>query len=201
MRKSWPILLPPLLLLSGCGSEGATDSDEVAAAPEQPALDLPVADAGADEARLQDIVRRAMASALPDAAGARYRNLRAGVGGAACGDVAAGTGPFRPFVVTPDTLAVIASGPAIAFDDPSDFFADAWIRWCATPEELERLGPQLRSAAGRAPPDAAASAPPPLDLPPPDPAGPALRPAPKPPAKAPAEPPRIDSFFNSVQRE
>ena len=193
MTKFWPILL----LLAGCGGQNPAEGEEESAEVRPPAIDLPAVAAGEDPAKLQEAVRRAMAAALPGAASARYQNIRAGVGGAVCGDVATGPGPFRPFVITPDTLAVVAPGPAIAFDDPSDFFADAWIRWCATPEELERIGPQLRQAAARpAAPAEEPASPPPLDLPPPE---PAPRPAPKP--KPPADPPRIDSFFNSVQRE
>ena len=190
--------MPILLLLAGCGGENEVpDGDEPAPPAEAGALELPVPAAGEDPVKLQDLIRRAMVSALPDAEGARYRNLRPGVGGAACGEVAT-AGPFRPFVVTPDSLAVIASGPAIAFDDPSDFFADAWIRWCATPEELAKLGPQLRQAAERPPVDAEL---PPAAEPPVDIAGPAPPPRSPPKAKAPTEPPRIDSFFNSVQRD
>jgi hypothetical protein len=152
-----------------------------------------------------------MASALPNADGAQYRALRAGAGGSACGEiVTAGKGPLagvaRPFIVTPDGVAVVADGPEIGWDDPDDFVADAWIRWCATPEELERLRPQLERAAAESV-NTAATAPdagPDLPLPPileeaPVPA-PAAAQIAQTPRKSSPPPPRIDSFFNSVDR-
>ncbi|HEY0149005.1 MAG TPA: hypothetical protein VGB70_08360 [Allosphingosinicella sp.] len=205
MRK----LLPILLLLASCGPK---ESEDVAAGEGENSL--PVANqaglpSGPDMAALEERVRRAMAVALPDSAGAQYRSLRLGAGGAACGElVTTGKGPAagipRAFVVTPDGLAVVASGPTIAWEDPDDFVADAWIRWCATPEELARLGPQLRSAAVNS---AATAVPvpeePDLPLPPvreeaPAAEAPRAEPAPRP--KSAAPPPRIDSFFNSVDR-
>jgi hypothetical protein len=95
-------------------------------------------------------------------------------------------------------VAVVASGPRIAYEDPNDFLADAWIRWCATPEELEALGPAIQAAAAKA-----ASTDPSLniaepEIPLPEPAAPPPEaPRAKPP---PPPPPQIDSFFNSVQR-
>jgi hypothetical protein len=208
-------LLPILALLASCS--GQDDAQNSAA--EMP-LDDPAAAAGEapgapDMAALRAKVSRAMAVGLPDAANAQYRALRAGTGGAACGEVATQAkglaGVFRPFVVTPDGVAVVADVPAINWADPEDFIADAYIRWCATPEELQRLAPQLQSAAAKS---AAAMTPPPenepdlplppirenpvADLPPPAP-----EPAPPPPPKKkgpPPPPPQIDSFFNSVDR-
>jgi hypothetical protein len=205
-------LLPFLLLLASCDSRKG-DGDQTGDAPAEPsAAALPSMPGAEDLAALQARVSRAMAAALPDAGTAQYRGLRAGAGGAACGEVATTgktlSGIFRPFVVTPDGLAIVASGPAIAWEDPDDFVADAWIRWCATPEELQRLGPQLQSAAVNSataaeplpegpdlplPPireDAPGADPPPPPAPPPAPA-----------RKSDAPPPRIDSFFNSVDRE
>ncbi|TFI57997.1 hypothetical protein E2493_12435 [Sphingomonas parva] len=190
-----------LLLLAACGDRTPDSAGEGAAAAQPPGADLPGA-AGDDAARIQALVDRGMAKE-PGARAARYRNLRAGVGGAACGEVALGGAPFRPFVVTPEAIAVIAAEPAIAFEDPSDFAADAWIRWCATPEELAALGPQLkRRAAAQVGAETNLTATAADELPPLVPEGPPAPPAeeaaPKPAAKAP--PPQIDSFFNSVQR-
>ncbi|HEY7808996.1 MAG TPA: hypothetical protein VIA98_01295 [Allosphingosinicella sp.] len=206
-------LLPILLLLASCGSQGGDDNAAGEGAGGAAADGQPVLPAVPNLAALQAKVERAMASALPNADGAQYRALRAGAGGSACGEiVTAGKGPLagvaRPFIVTPDGVAVVAEGPAIGWDDPDDFVADAWIRWCATPEELERLRPQLERAAA-ASVNTAATAPdtgPDLPLPPileeapaPAPAAPAA-PAQTPSKKSPPPPPRIDSFFNSVDR-
>ena len=212
-------LFPILLLLASCSGQNDDDAASETSARNDAALaSEPVLPTGEDAAAIQAKVSRAMALALPDAGSAQYRGVRAGAGGAACGEVAAGkgaaAGAFRPFVVTPDGIAVIAPGAAIDWQDPDDFVADAWIRWCATPEELQRLGPQLQSAAiNSAAAAAAAAAPaadePDLPLPPvleqgpgaaePAPA-PAEKAAPPPARKSEAPPPRIDSFFNSVDR-
>jgi hypothetical protein len=102
---------------------------------------------------------------------------------------------------------VVAATAKLAYDDPGDFVADAWIRWCASPEELQKLAPELRRAAGdpaSAPMNSLApaadgdvSAVP--DVPPP------AAPAPAPPRPAaPAKPPppaNVESFFNSVQHK
>jgi len=210
MKSLAPILL---LLATACGSKDGEEANATVDSSELAAATAPAVPAGEDPAALQARITRAMAVALPDAGTAQYRALRTGAGGAACGEVAttgksAASGVYRPFVVTPDGLAVVAAGPAIAWADPDDFVADAWIRWCATPEELQRLGPQLQSAAV----NSAAAAPPVTegpDLPlppvrddaaaaPPEP--PAAAAAPPPPRKRDAPPPRIDSFFNSVDR-
>ncbi|HEX8668760.1 MAG TPA: hypothetical protein VF727_10365 [Allosphingosinicella sp.] len=207
MRNSW-LILP--FLLTACGS-GDSDQERSGAGT------VPVADplgnlaAGVpvpDAAALQQLVQQAMPAEV--AGGAQFRNVRAGSGGSACGEVAtkAGSAPagtFRPFVVTPEGVAVIAATPKIAFDDPADPVVDAYIRWCASPEELQRLPSVLAKSTGDPPPA------PPEDVPlptpfPPDPSPPpaaaplAATPPPAQPAK-PAPPPRIDSFFNSVQRK
>ena len=192
------ILLPILLLLTaGCGDrkpgggEGAAGADTKAAA-------LPSGAAAADPVQLQALVDRAFAT-LPGGARAKYRNLRAGSGGGACGEVALQPPLFRPFVVSPEGVAIVATGPAIAYEDPSDLAADAWIRWCATREELMALEPRLRAAETAEPAiDGNLLAPPPLDLPPPE-AAPPPKSAPAK-AAAPSPPQQIDSFFNSVQR-
>ena len=205
-------LLPILALLASCNKEAAEDDVAGEAPPGNTAVAMAGAPVAPDMAALQAKVSRAMAIGLPGAGTAQYRAIRPGTGGAACGEVATEAkglaGIFRPFVVTPDGLAVVAAGPAIDWEDPDDFVADAYIRWCATPEELQRLAPQLQSAAAKS---AAAMTPTEdeADLPlPPVREDPAAA-APAPPAEAappprkkgpPPPPPQIDSFFNSVDR-
>jgi len=205
MRK-WLLIL---LLLSSCGKKAPADEP---AAPDGGSL-LPanMAESAApdDSARVQALIERAMPAALKDPKAAQYRNVRAGAGGSACGELAPKAGaPFVPFVVSPDAIAVIGTRPQIAWEDPDDFLADAWIRWCATPEELAKLRPRLEKAASTPIPDpgnVGAAIPPPLDLPipaadpPPPPAS--ERPAPPPKPAPPPPTPRIDSFFNSVQHK
>lgn len=201
------------LLLTGCqskpdGATGASITDNEAAAAGAAANAI-AANALApadpnDPARLQALIAQAIPAAIPDAKDAQYRNVRGGAGGAVCGEVASkpvgrAAPVFRPFVINPDGLAVVAATPKLAFDDPTDFTADAWIRWCASPEELKKLAPQLRHA--QASPvsidgnvQAGTEPIPPATIPPPPPPPVAKpTPAPKPP------PASIGSFFNSVQ--
>jgi hypothetical protein len=191
-----------LLALAGCEDRGGGPEPSPEAGAEQNlALEGGLLPSGAaDPAKLQALIDKAMPAVLPNAKAARYRDVRAGAGGAACGEVAAGSAIFRPFVVTPEGVAVVATGAAIAYDDPNDIFADAWIRWCATPEELQRLAPQLQKAADANIADLV----PPPDMPVPDVPIPLpqTEEAPRSVAPArPAPPPQIDSFFNSVQRK
>ena len=161
------------------------------------------------------IVERAMAVAIPDAAKAQYRALRAGAGGTVCGEVSTpakgAPGPFRPFLVTQSGVAFVSDRPTIDFADPDDALADGWIRWCATAEELQALGPTLQAAAAGAaeanPSEVSALEIPTIDaipiLPPsPQPANATqpAEPAPKAKNAPPPPPPKIDSFFNSVAR-
>jgi hypothetical protein len=198
------------LLLAGCGdkpnrgSGNIVDNEAAAVGAEANAMlanALAPADLN-DPARLQAVIAKAMPAVIPDANDAQYRNLRGSVGGGVCGEVAAKPAGrpapvFRPFVINPEGIAVVAETPKLAFDDPSDFVADAWIRWCASPEELQKLAPQLHHAATD--PNAItgnvdAGAEPPLpETPPPLPASAKPVPAPKPP------PSSVESFFNSVQ--
>ncbi|HEY0148885.1 MAG TPA: hypothetical protein VGB70_07755 [Allosphingosinicella sp.] len=197
-----------LLILAGCGSKDTDEATEGQPSAADPAAQVAAAP-GPDPAQLQALVDRAMALAIPNAGKAQYRNVRAGAGGTACGEVSTpgpkgAPGPFRPFLVTNDAIALVANGPTINFEDPDDILADGWIRWCATPEELQALAPTLkRAAAGAAaagPDEVNVSDIPVLDLPPtPPPAEPHAPPAAA--KAAPTPPPQIDSFFNSVQRQ
>jgi hypothetical protein len=209
MRKSLMILL----ILAGCGS-GKNESNQ-AAPVEQP----PSALTQTEQARLEGLIRQALPAVLPDALTAVYRNVKAGAGGSVCGEVASAQangapGAFRHFVIRPDASAVLGQGPVIAFDDPEDPLADAWMRWCATPEELQSLKPTLDNAAAATAnaaalleaeaietPLPAAPLPPPVQEPVPQPEPKAKAPSATPPRETPPPPPQIDSFFNSVQRK
>ena len=197
-----------LLLLAGCSGQKA-DDPEAAERAEAAALQAELqraAAAAADPARLEALAARTLPGVMPGAKNLRFRNLRAGSGGAVCGEVAADNIDFRHFVVTSDPVALIAAGPAVAFDDPYDPIADAWIRWCATTDELHKLAPELQRNAAQpiaddVPVPQTETVPLPEALPEPEPVAPA--PDRKRPAAAPAAPTRpaeIDSFFNSVDR-
>ena len=209
MKGGWAAAL--LLLLAGCGSDdggaGAggdpRDRQDADAAAAANAMLANLAAPAEDPARLREIVARAMPLALPGAKDAAYRNLRSGAGGSVCGEVApkaaAGAPAFRPFLVDPGGVALVAAAPELKLDDPNDFFADAWIRWCATPQELQTIAPKLRQAATAPPPpppgQVDAANPPQLPAAPPSPpvAPPPRRPAP------PQPPATIDSFVNAVR--
>lgn len=206
--------VPIALLLAGCDSSKSgvepVDNEALAAgAAANAALANVIVPADPnDPARLQGIIAQAMPAAIPDAKDAQYRGVRAGAGGSVCGEVAAKPAGrakpvFRTFVINPDGMAVVAATPKLAFNDPTDFVADAWVRWCASPEELQRLAPQLREAAsnpasipmGNVDAGAPGAVP---DVPP------EAAPAPPPAKAAPSRPPppaKVDSFFNSVQHK
>lgn len=206
----------PLLLLCGCGQqeEGA---DKPAGAAARPVAEANVAAGGGVDAaaQMEERVKAAMAAALQKAERARYADLRPGATGSICGSVdpnpGAKGGGLRPFVVTPEGIAVISMTAQIGFNEPGDIFPDYYIRWCASPDELARLGPRV-SAGGRAfAPGLGEDIPDlvPLDLPavPPDAPAPAPSAAQPPPAAAPAPraeappPPGEDSFSKAVIRK
>jgi hypothetical protein len=192
MTKTWPILL---LLLAGCGAKDNVDANSAAGdIPPDLMPNLAAVEANS-AANVQALIDKAMPAVLPDAKTAQYRGVHAGAGGAACGEVSARTTHgFVPFVVTPAAVAVVGTSPKIAYEDPSDFLADAWIRWCATPDELRNVA----SVVQKAKPDALGN----LAMPVPD--VPGAVPSGVPPEAAPAKPsaapppPQIGSFFNSV---
>jgi hypothetical protein len=195
MKKSWPILL----LLAGCGSKSGVDASNAAdAIPADLMPNMEAVEANS-AAHVQELIDRALPAVLPDAKSAQYRNVRAGAGGSACGEVSGKTTHgFVPFVVTPAGVGILGTSSKIAYEDPSDFLADAWIRWCATPEELQKVSATIQKTK----PDALGN----MSLPIPDvPVGAPGVPVPDtpPPAKPgpPPPPPQIGSFFNSVQHK
>jgi hypothetical protein len=188
MKKLVPLLLA---LATGCGPPAVPENGQTVAIEGNLLAGLQSDTAAQDQARIKALIDRAMPAAIPDAATARYRNLRAGVGGAACGEVAAAAAnaPFRHFVITPNAVAVVGDAPGIKFNDPSDFLADAWVRWCATPDELKLVEAELRRPLPSSGNDF---------IPAPQTTMPVLKPEP-----AAAEPPpdtKIDSFAASVRR-
>jgi hypothetical protein len=197
----------PFLLLAACGSE--TPDESAGEAPAAPPTALPASgnEAAVDPAMLQARVQAAMKAVLQDSEGAAYRNIRPGLADTVCGEVdparkGGGRAGFRPFIVTPQGAALLARGPVLTFDDPTDSFPDLYIRWCASEEELKRLGPQLDQAIARqAGPDGVLGniediPPPPL----PD-NGAAPMPDPPPPKPVPSEKMGSgDSFFDSVRK-
>lgn len=200
--------LAALLLLSACSREPADmgDQADLAAPPGSAAA----GNLAADPAGLEERVDRAMAAVLQDPAGARYRNVRAGLAGTVCGEVdprrkGGGHTGFRPFLVTPEGVARVATAPRLTFEDPTDPFPDFYLRWCASAEELKRLEPELKRAIARAGGEAPVEPLPDVPLPDLLPADPGAQPLP-PPDSAPAgksesRPADVDSFINSVKRK
>lgn len=196
-----------LLLLAGCDSEpeaeppAQTPLPAVAGPP--PAAVTPAQQAEQNRQRAE----QALAAILVDPKSARYSELRSGAAGAVCGLVDSKqaddeyAGP-RPFVVTPDGVAVINPGPRIMFEDPEDIFPEFYIRWCASPDELSRIRPRIAMAPAlpEAPlPEELPAVPePPSDLP--------GEPPPAEAARAKAPPPAVppggeDSFSRAVLRK
>jgi len=140
-----------LLLLAGCDSDPAGDTAPASEAA-VPAAAVPAALSPAQQAaQNQEKAAQALAAILADPKSARYSEVRAGAAGAVCGRIDAkqpdgGAAGPRPFVVTPEGVAVISPAPQVMFDDPDDMFPDFYIRWCASPEELKRIGPRIAAA-------------------------------------------------------
>lgn len=207
-----------VLLLAGCGAE--SQGDDATGEPGMAAgAENLLADTGAeDPAKLRARVLAAMAPILPDAASARYGGIRSGVAGSVCGQVEAKSadgkyaGP-RPFVISPQGVAVISPTAQISFENPEETFPDFYIRWCASPEELATIGPRVAiDEAGMPPPptaDVIPEVPADLDVPVPPPP-PAQIPVPpdtrwggdgKAAGKAPPRTSGDDSFYNVVVRD
>lgn len=181
-----------LLLLAGCDArpDAGGEGNDGMPAPQPEAGEPAVGDRGADNLMR---AKQALGAILENPASARYSQVRSGAAGSVCGLVDA-----RPFVVTPEGVAVVSPAPKVMFDDPDDVFPDYYIRWCASSEELRRIGPRV--VAGPLPalppieeyplvPDAEMPAAPPEALPPP--------------AQGKAEPPSAeeDSFSRAVLRQ
>jgi hypothetical protein len=149
--------LAALLLLAGCGSK----SENADGGGETPAA----MDVGLEGAPTMDPAQmQAKAAALIGAIAKdpRFGDLSAGPLNAICGQVDSKQpngkySGFRPFVITPEGVAVISATPRIMFDDPADPFPDLYIRWCATPEEMQTIGPMIAKNT---------ELPPPAELPP-----------------------------------
>lgn len=211
-------LLIPMLLLAACDSKSETEAPAGTAQPAGAADPLAATPAAGspDAAQLQARAVAALAGTIADPQNANYSGMRAGTAGSICGAVDAKqpdgkfTGP-RPFVVTPEGVAVVSPTAEVMFNDASDLFPDFYIRWCASPAELAQLGPRV-AMRGSDPPmpepavpdlprDVAELPPPPAEAPPPPPPAP-RRDASAAPAVAAAEPqrPGDDSFSSAVIR-
>src|SRR5829696_2280401 len=110
-----------------------------------------------EAARLRGRAVAALAGVLPGAAGAAYANVRSGSAGAICGEVDAGDAlGRRAFVVTPTGAAMLSPTSELRLEDPNDPFPDLYMQYCASAEELLRLGERMQglqpSAAAPAPP-------------------------------------------------
>lgn len=202
-------LLILLLLLAGCDSRSENEAEL------PPEGQLPVAPAGADPAALspeqqaagaQQKAEQALAVILVDPKSARYSDVRPGAAGSVCGrvDSKQADGKYagaRPFVVTPEGVAVISATPQVMFDDPEDMFPDFYIRWCASPEELRTIGPRIDTSKLPPPPpaeDLAATLENALAPPPPPETVPPVEPVRSPPPPAPAQPAGEEDSFSRV---
>jgi hypothetical protein len=140
------------LMLCACdssgGGSGSSGSATVGPAGEPLSGNLVEALGPEEMARLRSRAVTALALLVPNAASAGYARLRNGANGAICGEVeAAGGGVLFPFLVTPNGAAIVSPSPAIRLDDADDPFPDLYMQYCATVEELGRLGAQMNSLA------------------------------------------------------
>jgi hypothetical protein len=148
--KILPTAVAAALMLCGCDSSGRGSSSGGGAGGDPSGAPLPdnlTEPLNPEEvARLRSRAETALAVLVPNAASARYAHLRNGAGGAICGEVeAAGGGVLFPFLVTPDGAAIVSRSPAIRLDDADDPFPDLYMQYCATVEELGRLGAQMNA--------------------------------------------------------
>ena len=192
---------PPL---AGCGDRsrtaggGAPDAEAEAAAMLANGVDP------SELAGLRSRVQTALSGLVPSPMTARYANLRNGSAGAACGEVELVPGaPLHPFVVTADGVATVNTSAEIHLENPDDPFPDLYMQYCASVEELQRLGDRLENVS-------TVAIPAPVDVPPTpvpqaDDGPPDELPVDEPPAPAPRNDRRApagddDSFFNAVVR-
>lgn len=146
-----------LLLLSGCNSQSQNEAREGPDAAALAAAAAAEVAAPVDPAVLQSKAQTLLGAILSDPASARFSNLRGGPAGSICGAVDSKgsdgryTGP-RPFVITPEGVALVSPTAQVPFDQPDDIFPDFYIRWCASPEELARLGPLITANQQPLPP-------------------------------------------------
>lgn len=213
-KRRMRIALSLLLFLSACGSK---NDSETARGGQPDSTNLEFSPPGTlSLAQLESKAAQALASVLLSPRDARYWNVRPGSGGAVCGEVDSRQedGKFggpRPFVVTAEGVAVVSPATRVVYGDPGDLFPDFYIRWCATPEELAKLGPNIREEAPAEP--GMSNMANVTDMPLPAPASEPPLPA-APPASPPAEAPKAeqasprkqpsgdqDSFFNAVIRK
>lgn len=197
-----------LLALAGCDSQSEDGAQPAGLPRATPSAGQVLPAAGADAAQLEQRARTSLGAILRDPDSMRFAELRAGAANAVCGAVEArqpdGKRGVRPFVVTPEGVAVVSPTAELNLEDPEDPFPDFYIRWCASPAELARLQPKMIGGEtlglGAPPPDIPDV---PTDLPlmapPPEPV--AEQPVAKagPPPRPPA-PTGDDSFFNAVAR-
>ena len=196
------------LALAGCdSSDGGGGGGGRAAGEPAPQFELANGSAALSAeamAQLRARIDAAMRGLPVQLVSPRYANLHPGTDGSVCGVVAEGEGAVpRPFLVTPDGNGFVSDTPALALNDPDDPFPDLYMQYCATAEELSRLGRTLETMTPA--PDSVL--PPALPMPPVaqgeeegDDA--VAEPAPTPPPARPRARPRgnDDSFFNSVWR-
>jgi hypothetical protein len=200
-----------LLALAGCDArdESAPAQSTSPMNGTQPGA-LPAVGASASPDQLAARAKAALDVIITDPE-MRFANVRAGAANAVCGDVEAkqpdGKRGVRPFVITPEGVAVVSATQQVSIGDPEDPFPDFYIRWCASPAELARLQPNMiggETLGLGAPPPDIPDVPPdlPTELPPPTPPPEPERPAARvtePPPRPPA-PTSDDSFFNAVAR-
>jgi len=191
-------ILSVLLALTGCGSAvptHRTDPDSTVAANENSTTSSPPA------AELQRRAIEALRQVLPDQASVRYSNVRSGSGNSVCGAVTltrtgSADAPQRLFVITPGGGAILSTAASVNFADPLDTFVDAYIRWCATPEELLAVQENLQFSVTERPAESDAGMPPQQSG----------VPLPEPVSRWPTSPPPEESskadsdFYNEVRR-
>jgi hypothetical protein len=206
--QPWLALAPAVLLLSGCGDDGPAADGNVSAAEAAEAANLmaglPTGTLTPEQIRAR--IQSALRPMVIEPETARLAHVRAGAAGSVCGEVdskqpGGARGGFRPFVITPDGVAVISPAPRVMFDDPADLFPDFYMRWCASPQELATLPTQIANTAAPAVPDVPVD---PAAIP--DPllnetvAAPPLPSAPPPAAAVPPAKADSDDFLRSVVR-